>query len=94
LSLCGGRASDRVCAAEDDDGQQPADEANMFVLSWDRFNPAGVDPTGPEVKIAWRVRWMVDVQRLLVVYVPDVRAPSTPSIHPSTTHSGPTTTNP
>ena len=52
----------------------------MFVLSWDRFNPAGVDPTGPEVKIAWRVRWMVDVQRLLVVYVPDVRAPSTTPI--------------
>jgi hypothetical protein len=57
-----------------DDEEQAQDEENMFVLSWDRFNPAGVDPTGPEVKIAWRVRWMMDVQRLLVVYVPDVRS--------------------
>ncbi len=44
----------------------------MFLLSFDRFNPSGVDPSGPDLKIAWRVRWVVDVQRLLVIYVPDV----------------------
>lgn len=44
----------------------------MFSMAYDRFDPAGVDPAGPEIKIAWRTRWVVDVQHLLIVYMPDV----------------------
>jgi len=57
----------------------------MFSMSYDRFDPEGVDPSGPEIKIAWRTRWMIDVQHLLIVYVPDVSVPP-PTQHPTPTN--------